>query len=177
MSSDLLSRRSALVLGALPTLAAWPAAAPALESRATATMLRAAADYLDAWNRHDAQAVAAAFHPEGVRQVPYVEGSLRGAAILADAQAAFSAFSDFHVEVGRSDVAGEGRMVKEFVFAARWTGVFAAGALAGKAPTGRRFALPAAEIIEFADDGRIRASRVYYDRLALLVQIGALPGA
>jgi steroid delta-isomerase-like uncharacterized protein len=43
--------------------------------------------------------------------------------------------------------------------------------------TGRRIDLPACEVAQFASDGRVLSNEMYYDQVALLSQLGLLPGA
>lgn len=129
--------------------------------------------YVAAWNRHDAGAVAAAFEPDGVRFGPHVEAGLRGSAqIRAHAQSVFSIYADFQVALERVAGGGADRLSKQIVISGRWTGRFPGGPLATRIPTGRAFAVRAAEILEYRHD-RIATSWVYFDRLSLLAQIGA----
>lgn len=132
------------------------------------------AAYLSAWNRHDACAVAAAFDADGVRFGPHIGTGLRGTAqIRAHAQSVFSIYADFRVDLERIAGAGADRLSKQIVLSGRWVGRFSNGKLAAMVPTGRAFAVRAAEILEYKRE-RIAKSWVYFDRLSLLTQIGAL---
>lgn len=148
-------------------------AARAASADALAAMLKTEAAYLDAYNRHDAQAVVACYHADGARWSPSTPVELRGDAILADARALFGIYADFAVQDVKVDAIDDARLVKTFVFRGAWTGRFPPGPFAEKAPTGRSFTMPAVELLAFRD-GRIASSRVYFDRLSLLTQIGAL---
>lgn len=140
---------------------------------AQAALLKLEAAYLDAWSRHDADAVAGSYHPDAVRWTVSNPAGARGAAILAEVRAAFAIYPDFAVEIGKVEPIDESRLVKQFVFRGTWRGRFPGGPLASKEPSGRAFAVAGVEFLEFRD-ALIVSSRAYWDRLSQLTQIGAV---
>jgi ketosteroid isomerase-like protein len=170
-----VSRRGiavALACG-VPTALLARFAHAAASNPAQAAMLKLEAAHLDAWNRHDAGAIAASFHTDGVRWTVSNPAGARGAAILAEVRAVFDLYPDFGVEVGRVELIDDRRLVRQLVFKGTWRGRFPGGPFATKEPSGRSFTTPAVELVEVRD-ALIVSSHVYFDRLSLLMQIGAI---
>ncbi len=126
---------------------------------------------LDAWQRHDAAAIAAHFAPEGRFRAPGHAASFQGAAIAAHAQALFDALRGFHLEVTQVDAVGD-CVVDQWVASGCWSAAFRSGPLAGLAPTGRAFALQGIGVIE-VEGGAVRSASHYWDQTLFLRQIGA----
>lgn len=140
---------------------------------AQAAMRKLEAAYLDAWSRHDADAVAACYHPEAVRWTVSNPAGARGAAILAETRAVFAIYPDLAVENVKVEPIGESRLVKQYVFKGTWRGRFPSGPLASREPSGRAFAAAGVQFLEFRD-ALIVSSHAYWDRLSVLTQIGAV---
>ena len=78
-------------------------------------MLRRAREATDAWNRHDAAAVAAFAAEDATARDVGAPEPIRGrAAIQANVQAYMTAFPDLHIEVVSATCDGE-RVVQEWV--------------------------------------------------------------
>ena len=121
--------------------------------------------YLDAWNAHDADAIANAFADDGTYCDP-TTGELSGAAIGANARRLWSAFPDLSFELVSLAEAGAGRVVIEWIMSGTNTGEFH-----GQPSTGLPISLPGVDVIEIAADG-IRAVKGYFDTKAVPEQLG-----
>ncbi|VTR91339.1 SnoaL-like polyketide cyclase OS=Synechococcus sp. (strain ATCC 27167 / PCC 6312) GN=Syn6312_0859 PE=4 SV=1: SnoaL [Gemmata massiliana] len=120
----------------------------------------------EAWNGHDADALAALYHDDAVNhQVAFGAPRVGREAMREDFRAFFAAFPDSytHVEVTLIDGA---RAAVEWVGGATWTGPFA-----GRAPTGAPFALRGCGFFVIVD-GKIKAQRGYVDRATWFGQLG-----
>jgi steroid delta-isomerase-like uncharacterized protein len=125
--------------------------------------------YFDGWNRHDAEAIAAAVGGEFVYASDASAGPVRGPdGLRAFAGAFLSAFPDLRFEV-RPATTSDGRVVAQWTV----TGTHRAPLL-GVPASGRRFTLHGCDVTEVAD-GRVRRIDAYWDSAALLRQLGAAP--
>lgn len=125
-----------------------------------------AARYLDAWNRHDPEGVAAAFTDDGRYVDPTVPGGLGPREIAAHAQALFTAFPDLAFALEAPADCGDG------LVAVRWrmTGTNH-GPFRGLPPSGRAVGLPGADFIQVEGD-RVRSVQGYFDTRAVPEQLG-----
>jgi steroid delta-isomerase-like uncharacterized protein len=126
--------------------------------------------YVDAWNAHDAGAVAAFYASDAIsRDVgearPGREFIQRGVSEY------LAAFPDFHLGIRRVSVDGE-------VVCVEWhaTGTHS-GPFLHAPPTGRFVDVDGCIVVRLGDDGLIANEILYWDVASLLEQIGMLPGA
>ncbi len=90
----------------------------------------------EAWNGHDADALAALYHDDAVNhQVAFGDPRVGRDAMREDFRAFFAAFPDSYTRVEVTLIDGA-RAAVEWVGGATWTGPFA-----GRAPTGAPFTL------------------------------------
>jgi steroid delta-isomerase-like uncharacterized protein len=130
-------------------------------------LLQQADDIVAAWNRGDADGVAAFYRDDSeFRDIaaPEVARGHQGARDAA--QAYMTAFPDLHIEV-RGIIADGDR------FAQEWTATGTNdGELMGLAPTGRRIEVLGCTVATFNDDGSVRYSQLYWDVAGLMRQLG-----
>jgi steroid delta-isomerase-like uncharacterized protein len=126
--------------------------------------------YLDAWNSHDPDAVAAFFSPDATYDDRGAATVARGAEIRAHVATVQAAFPDLHFELrrvasGNDFTAGEWR--------ARMTHT---GSLEGLRPTGRLIESEGVDLATLDEDGRITHLVSYYDGADIMRRLGLLPG-
>jgi steroid delta-isomerase-like uncharacterized protein len=120
----------------------------------------------DAWNRHDAEALAALYHVDAVNhQVAFGEPQIGRAAMLADFRAFFAAFPDSFTRVEVLLIDGA-RAAVEWFGGATWLGEFA-----GRPPTEATFTLRGCGFFVITD-GKIKFQRGYVDRATWFGQLG-----
>jgi steroid delta-isomerase-like uncharacterized protein len=124
----------------------------------------------DAWNRHDAEGVAACYAADAVSREVALTEPLRGRqAIRNSAQMYMDAMPDIRLETRR--VFAEGDCVCE-----EWTVTAThAGDMLGLTPTGRRIEVALCRVMTVDDHRLIRSETTYWDSLGLYRQLGALP--
>jgi steroid delta-isomerase-like uncharacterized protein len=127
--------------------------------------LAAAHQYFDAWNAHDADAIAATFAPAGTYSDPQVSG-LDGAATGAYAAGLWESFPDLRFEILSAEATPDARVAAQWVMRGTNKGSFV-----GLPPTGREVSVPGADFISFAEDG-IATVQGYFDGGALPRQLG-----
>jgi steroid delta-isomerase-like uncharacterized protein len=121
----------------------------------------------NAWNRHDADAIAAAFAEGGTHQNPIAGEGLTGEAIGRFAKGLFAAFPDASFELISLGETGGGLVACQWLARGTHTGP----GLDGTPPTGRRVTLPGATFIQVEGD-KIRSVHVYFDRQLMAEQLG-----
>ena len=129
------------------------------------TSLDIAKQYLEAWNAHDADAIAKTFAADGTYRDP-TAGQISGEAIGAYAKALWEAFPDLLFEIVSAVEAGPGRVVAEWIMRGTNTEAFQ-----GLPSTGRSISLPGVDVIEIGVDG-IKAVKGYFDTRAVPDQLG-----
>jgi steroid delta-isomerase-like uncharacterized protein len=122
--------------------------------------------YFDAWNRRDAEAIAAMFAEGGVYRDPTVPDGVTGPGIAAYAAGLFGAFPDLSFELVSLGQTGNGTVVAQWLMHGTNVGPFAGGP-----PTGRHITLPGADFIAIAGDA-IRAVEGYFDQRTLAERLG-----
>jgi len=128
----------------------------------------------EAFNARDADGLAALWSPGFEYEGPGGERtSGRSQAILRE-RALWDTFPDVRADLGRHFEAEAGRLVIEGVMRGTHGGPLRLGALELPA-SGRRVEVAFVAIFTFAGD-RVAHERVVFDRLALMQQLGALPG-
>jgi steroid delta-isomerase-like uncharacterized protein len=121
--------------------------------------------WVDAWNSHDASAVAALFTNDAVfEDVAFGIVNHGPEEIRAFAQFFFTVVPDLHVNLVKSSLTG-GQGTIEWVFSGTDQGVYG---------TGKTFAVRGVTVLE-ARGARISRNSDYFDLATLLRQLGLLP--
>src|SRR5712691_4341679 len=130
--------------------------------------------WTDAFNRHDARAVAAHYAQDGVVHDPFYPEPLKGrAAIEKDAADFFRAFPDLRVEVINIFEKGD-RAVGEVKMTGTNSGPLATPM--GEVPaTGKRVDLRGALVGRITAENLIVEERRYYDTGTMMKQLGPAP--
>jgi steroid delta-isomerase-like uncharacterized protein len=122
---------------------------------------------IDAWNRHDADAVIALYAEGATYHNPRFDHPLKGQAIADFIKSVLTAYPDVRLEViSRGDIGG-GLVATQMVLHATHTGSF----MDGTPPTGRTVAYPVASFAKIEGD-KIRSEHIYLDRLKVAEQLG-----
>ncbi|MFM6849749.1 MAG: ester cyclase [Terrabacter sp.] len=146
-----------------------------MSTRLTEAQMRALADeLLDAYNRHDVDALLPHYTDDVVWTEPTLPAPARGrrevAAALKDT---FTAFPDLHVGTEDfalyPDVEGQSGVVTWSL-----TGTMTGAMSNGVPATGRSVAMSGANVARFRD-GLICEYTFHYDSLAMMQQLGMLP--
>jgi steroid delta-isomerase-like uncharacterized protein len=125
---------------------------------------------LDAWNRHDPDAIAALYVEGGTYHTPRLGHVLKGQAIADWAKSVFTAYPDMRLEVISRGDTGGGLIATQMMLHATQTGPF----MDGTPPTGRAVAYPVASFTQVEGD-KIRSEQVYLDRQTVAEQLGLTP--
>jgi steroid delta-isomerase-like uncharacterized protein len=143
------------------------AAAQSAEKTAREALMQA---YLEAWNLHDPDAVAAFFAPDAVYDDRGAGRVLAGVeAIRLHVARVQSSFPDLHFQLVR---AAHG---DEFT-AGEWTATMThRGELEGLRATGRRLSSAGVDVATLDSQSRIAHLVSYYDGAALMRELGLLP--
>lgn len=121
--------------------------------------------YFDAWNRHDADAIAATFVEGGTYEDPTTSGALTGAAIGEYAKALWEAFPDVAFTCS-DECASKDRIAVQW----QMTGINQ-GPFRGLPPTGRGISVPGADFFQISG-GKIASVRGHFDSRAIPEQLG-----
>lgn len=126
--------------------------------------------YLEAWNLHDPDAVAAFFAADGVYDDRGAGAMLYGAtAIRAHVASVMAAFSNLRFELVR---AAHG----EDFTAGEWTAAMThSGELDGLRSTGRRVNSAGVDVATLDERGQVEHLVSYYDGAAIMRDLGLLP--
>jgi steroid delta-isomerase-like uncharacterized protein len=149
------------------TAAAAEAGAGAVEAEARERLMRA---YLDAWNSHDPDAVAAFFAPNALYEDTGAGERPQGReAIRAHVATVMAAFPDLRFELvraahGPAFTAGEWRSEMTHL-----------GPISGLAPSGRVVRSAGVDVATLDGDDLIAHLASYYDGAAILRDLGVLP--
>lgn len=122
--------------------------------------------YFDAFNKHDAKAVAALFATGGKYIDSAVSSGVEGQALEDYLQGHYSAFPDATYQILRTIVGSDGLVSCEW----RFKGTNA-GPLGNSPATNRGVEVPGASILQVAND-KITWLHGYYDRRNFLKQLG-----
>ena len=126
-----------------------------------------------AWNAHDVIGISALLHPAATYISPSTPEPLKGDSILAFLQSLLGGMPDSKVETVTEEVVNSTLHVSQLVASGTWTKPFTAGPLIGIPPTGRATRIACACFIEVRD-GKIFTWTQYFDRMALLSQLGII---
>jgi steroid delta-isomerase-like uncharacterized protein len=111
---------------------------------------------VDAWNRHDADALIALYAEGATYHSPRFDHPLKGKALADFLKSVLTAFPDFRLEVISSGDAGGGLVATQH---GTHTGPF----MDGTPPTGRTVACPGASFAQVERD-KIQSEHIYLDR-------------
>jgi steroid delta-isomerase-like uncharacterized protein len=137
--------------------------------------LDAVTRWSDAWNAGDTDAVVASYAKDVVYEHAMVPEPITGRAALAEFVAGMGgAFSETKVDVPHAVVSGD-EVAAEVVHTARHTGDLPTP-MGPVAATGNTVEIRAAHFFRIDGEGLIAEERMFANPLALLAQIGALPG-
>jgi steroid delta-isomerase-like uncharacterized protein len=128
--------------------------------------------YVERYNAKDLDAVMDLYADDAVQYMP--DGTFEGRDTIRDRLAReLDAFSDIaHRVVSYTEQ--DDQFADEWVFVGTHTGPVALPDGTEVPPTGKRIEIPGMEIVKMRD-GKIVANNLYYDNLAVLVQLGLLP--
>ena len=125
---------------------------------------------IDAWNRHDADAVIS-FYAEGATyHTPRFGHTLKGKALADFIKSVFTAYPDIRFEVISSGDIGGGLVAMQLVLHATNTGPF----MDGTPPTGRTVTYPLASFAQ-VEGNKYRSEHIYLDRQGVAEQLGLTP--
>jgi steroid delta-isomerase-like uncharacterized protein len=113
--------------------------------------------YLDAWNRHDADAIVAIYAEGGTYHTPRLDHVLKGQAIADWAKSVWAAYPDMRLEVISRGDTGGGLVASQLVLHGTHTGPF----MDGTPPTFTQ-----------VEGDKIRSEHVYLDRQTVAEQLG-----
>jgi steroid delta-isomerase-like uncharacterized protein len=124
----------------------------------------------NSWNRHDADAIAAAYAEGGVYITPSVPEPLTGGRAIADfAKVVWTIFPDFSLDLVSIGDVGGGVVVLQWVAHGTNTGPFPEGTAA----TGRKATFPGASFVQL-EGTKVRREQAYFDRLGEHKQLGLI---
>src|ERR1700751_4609793 len=125
---------------------------------------------MDAWNRHDADAVLAAYAEGATYSHPRPGENLSREAMGNFVKAVWAAYPDARLEIISTGDTGGGLVATQWVFHGTHTGPY----FDGTPPTGRTLTLPGGTFTQ-VENGKIRYERVYMDRQTVTEQLGFTP--
>lgn len=161
--NQIKAKKTTTVASASASVVASASAAPAQET-AVETQTKALRGFVEAFNKHDADAIARFYATDAV----FVElgaeaGESKGtAAITGDYKTIFQGFPDAKIAVTRSWHMGD---VVAIEFVEGGTGT-------GDDDTNRKFGYVGASLLWFDATGKVKRDQTYYDDLTMEVQLG-----
>ena len=114
---------------------------------------------IDAWNRHDADALVALYAEGGTYHNPRMGNPLTGKAIGDFAKSVWTAYPDASLEIISRGDTGGGLVATQFVLHGTHTGRY----MDGSPATGRTVAYPVASFAQIEGD-KIRSEHIWADR-------------
>jgi steroid delta-isomerase-like uncharacterized protein len=140
---------------------------PPLEGERARARIAIVEEHVRCENRHDLEGVMATFGPEA----RYEDGPWRDRRTGRDGVRSYyadllRALPDLEIEIARRHVAAEAVVLEVTI---RGTHL---GPWRGLPATGRRVEFPLCGIFEFGSDDRLAGERIFYDRGAVLAQLG-----
>jgi steroid delta-isomerase-like uncharacterized protein len=121
----------------------------------------------NSWNRHDADAIVAAYAKGGTYRTPRMGHSLTGQAIGDFAKSVWKAFPDASLELISIGDAGAGLIAIQWILPGTHPGPL----MDGTPPTGRKVSYPGASFVQ-VDGDKIRSEHVYIDRQTVAELLG-----
>ena len=131
----------------------------------------AIADYNDAWNAHDLDAIMAMHAPDMVFENHTAHERAEGADVRDHVGAIFETWPDIRFEARRLYVR-DGLVVQEWTATATHANEMRRGDLVAE-PTGKRISWDGLDVIPF-EDGLVKRKDVYSDSVSILRQVGLL---
>jgi steroid delta-isomerase-like uncharacterized protein len=113
----------------------------------------------NSWNRHDADAIVAAYAKGGTYRTPRMGHSLMGQAIGDFDKSVWKAFPDASLELISIGDTGGGLVAIQWILHGTHTGPL----MDGTPPTGRKVSYPGASFVQVEGD-KIRSEQTYVDR-------------
>ena len=113
----------------------------------------------NSWNRHDADAIVAAYAEGGTYRTPSMGHPLTGQAIGDFAKSVWVAFPDASLEIISIGDTGGGLIAIQWMLHGTHTGPL----MDGTPPTGRKVSYPGASFVQVEGD-KIRSEQTYVDR-------------
>jgi steroid delta-isomerase-like uncharacterized protein len=140
---------------------------PLIEGERVKARVAIVDDHIACENRHDLEAVMATFGP-GARydDEPWADHRIGHDGVRTYYTELLQALPDLKIEVLGRHVASESVIVEVIISGTHL------GPWRGLPATGRRLQFPLCGIYEFDDHDRLAAERIYYDRGAVLGQLG-----
>ena len=130
--------------------------------------------YVERYNAGDLDGVMALYAEDAVQLMP--DGTFHGRSVIRDRLAReLDAFSDLAHRVVSYVEQGDA-FADEWVFVGTHTGPVVLPGGTELPPTGKRIEMPGMEVVKIRD-GKIVANNLYYDNVAVLVQLGVVPRA
>jgi steroid delta-isomerase-like uncharacterized protein len=129
--------------------------------------IEVAQNNLNSWNRHDADAIVAAYAEGGTYRTPRMGRELTGQAIGDFAKSVWVAFPDASLEVISIGDTGGGLVAIQWMLHGTHTGPL----MDGTPPTGRKVSYPGASFVQVEGD-KIRSEQVYVDRQTVAELLG-----
>jgi ketosteroid isomerase-like protein len=133
-----------------------------------------ATKFLDAWNGHDIEALMALFKPNGAFATPAFPTPLSGNFMKSYIETLLMSMPDMRATMTCQGALRLDLFAGRYLITGTWTKPATAGPLAEIRPTGNSVQLDSAEFLEVMD-GKIAYCVQYYDRMALLTQLGLIP--
>jgi len=122
---------------------------------------------IDAWNRHDADAVFVLYAEGAIYHTPRVDHPLKGKALADFIKSVLTAYPDVRFEVISRGDTGGGLVATQLMLHGTHTGAF----MDGTPPTGRTVTYPLASFAQIEGD-KIRSEHRYLDRQTEAEQLG-----
>jgi steroid delta-isomerase-like uncharacterized protein len=129
--------------------------------------IEVAQNNLNSWNRHDADAIVAAYAEGGTYRTPRMGHPLTGQAIGDFAKSVWKAFPDASLEVISIGDTGGGLVAIQWILHGTHTGPL----MDGTPPTGRKVSYPGASFVQVESD-KIRSEQTYVDRQTVAELLG-----
>jgi steroid delta-isomerase-like uncharacterized protein len=121
----------------------------------------------DSWNRHDADAIVAAYAKGGTYRTPRMGQVLTGSAIGDFAKSVWQAFPDASLELISIGDTGGSLVAIQWILHGTHTGPL----MDGTPPTGRKVSYPGASFVQVEAD-KIRSEQTYVDRQTVAELLG-----
>jgi len=123
--------------------------------------------FIDAWNRHDVDAVNALYAEGAIYHSPRFDHPLKGKALADFNKSVLTAYPDLRFEMISSGDIGGGLVASQLMLHGTHTGPF----MDGTPPTNRKVAYPLASFAQVEGD-KIRSQHIYLDRQTVAEQLG-----
>ena len=129
--------------------------------------IEVAQNNFNSWNRHDADAIVAAYAEGGTYRTPRMGHPLTGQAIGDFAKSVWVAFPDASLEIISIGDTGGGLIAIQWMLHGTHTGPL----MDGTPPTGRKVSYPGASFVQVEGD-KIRSEQTYVDRQTVAELLG-----